>query len=379
MKQTDTIIVGAGISGLSLAYELASAGQKVCVLDRNAAGRGASWAAAGILPAVCRTENEHDDFERLRTHSWKMYPEWTQRILGDSSIDPEYQATGGLHIATSRGEMISLQVAASQWQSDGLRVQAVQSSEEAANYEPVLQSSWEQGNIIGGYFVPDECLVRPPLLLRALIEANRKMGVAIEEGVEVHEWVRAADNDRGRITSLKTSAGEFTADQFCIAGGAWSSQIGQELGLRFEIEPWRGQMVLFKSQPGLIRSVINEGPNYLASRKDGHILAGSTVEEVGFDDSNTDEAINQLVQFAESLIPELKPSAVKKTWAGLRPGSGDGVPLIGRMNAYENLFVSTGHFRSGVFLAPATAQCLSQLMLGETPELDLGMFDPNRN
>ena len=378
MKHADTIIVGAGIAGLSLAYELASAGQKVRVLDRNAAGRGASWAAAGILPAVCRSGDEHDDFERLRTHSWKMYPEWIDRIHGESSIDPEYQATGGLHIATSRGEMVSLKVAAAQWQSDGLDVQSIESASELASREPVLKSSFEQGLVHGGYFLPDECLVRPPTLLRALLEANRKKGVAVEEGVEVHEWVRAADN-RGRIVSLRTSAGEFAAGQFCISAGAWSSKIGAGLGLRFEVEPWRGQMVLFKSQPGLIQSVINEGPNYLVPRIDGHVLAGSTVEEVGFDQSITDEAIGQLTRFAESLIPELNHSAIKKTWAGLRPGSGDGVPLIGRTNAIENLFISTGHFRSGVFLAPATATFLSQLMLGESPGLDLGMFDPNRN
>ena len=129
----------------------------------------------------------------------------------------------------------------------------------------------------------------------------------------------------------------------------------------------------------MIRSVINEGPNYLVPRLDGHVLAGSTVEEVGFDQSNTEEAISQLTGFAESLIPELNQSSVKKTWAGLRPGSGDGVPLIGRTNTFENLFISTGHFRSGVFLAPATATFLSRLMLGEPPDLDLGMFDPNRN
>lgn len=378
MKHADTIIVGAGIVGLSLAYELASAGQKVRVLDRHQAGKGASSAAAGILPAVCRSGNEHDDFERLRTLSWKMYPEWIDRIRGDSSIDPEYQATGGLHIATSRGEMVSLKVAASQWQADGLDVQPILSADELATHEPVLQSSFERGHVHGGYFLPDECLVRPPMLLRALLEANRKKGVALEEGVEVQEWVRGTD-DGGRIVSLRTSAGEFAADQFCIASGAWSSQLGQELGLRFEIEPWRGQMVLFRSQPGLIRSVINEGPNYLVPRVDGHVLAGSTVEEVGFDQSNTEEAIGQLIQFAESLIPDLNRSAVRQTWAGLRPGSGDGVPLIGRTNAYENLFLSTGHFRSGVFLAPATSTFLSQLMLGETPGLNLEMFDPNRN
>ena len=196
--------------------------------------------------------------------------------------------------------------------------------------------------------MPDECMVRPPRLLQALAAAIRKQHVVMEEDVTIVEW----QGDSERLKKVVTTAGEFVADQYCIASGAWSAMLGEELGLDLEVEPWRGQMVMFRAPPKLIRAVINEGPNYLVPRRDGRILAGSTVEEVGFDDSNSQEAIDQLIRFAESLLPELNHTNVEATWAGLRPGSGDGMPLIGRSCAFVNLFLFDPTFSERHFSCP---------------------------
>ena len=370
----EVLIVGAGIAGLSLADELARRGKTVCVLERHRAGRAASWAAAGILPAVSRTSSEHDDFERLRTLSWNLFSEWTTRLHQDSGIDPEFDQAGGLHIATSRGELVSLRVNVTQWRADGLLVEAIDSLADWNRYEPALVPTVEQGRIHGGFWVPDESMVRTPQLLEALKQSLRQQKVAILENVEISNWIR---HDRA-IAKIETNQGAFAAEQYCIAGGAWSAHLGDQVGLDLEVEPWRGQMVMFQAAPGLIRTVINEGPNYLVPRRDGRILAGSTVEEVGFDESNSTEAIHELVDYANSLIPILDQSKVQQTWAGLRPGSGDGKPLIGRSAAFENLYLSTRHFRSGIFLAPATARVLSQLMCGDSPDIKLEMFNPDR-
>ena len=116
-SKTDALIVGGGIAGLALAYELVQAGKSVRVIDRQKVGKAASWAAAGILPATCRGGQEHDDYERLRTLSWTLFPDWVAKIHRDSGVDPEFERAGGVHIATSRGEFVALKVAAAQWKS----------------------------------------------------------------------------------------------------------------------------------------------------------------------------------------------------------------------------------------------------------------------
>ncbi|MFM2096551.1 MAG: Hydrogen cyanide synthase subunit HcnC precursor, partial [Planctomycetota bacterium] len=138
--------------------------------------------------------------------------------------------------------------------------------------------------------------------------------------------------------------------------------------------PIRGQMVLFRAIPGALRHIVNEGPRYLVPRDDGLILAGSTEEEAGFDKSTTEEAIDDLIGFAGRVMPELNRDAVERTWAGLRPGTFDGMPYLGRIPECDNGFVAAGHFRSGLYLSPATAVMMSQLVLGQVPAIDLQPF-----
>lgn len=183
---------------------------------------------------------------------------------------------------------------------------------------------------------------------------------------------------RHRLEAMRIGSHGCTAGHFCIASGAWTSTILQQLGIHIELTPVRGQIVLF-SRPALpLHRILNEGPNYLVPRNDGRVLVGSTVEEVGFDDETTEEGITELVDFAHDVIPELNHDAVERTWAGLRPKSGDGFPYLGAIPKIDNVSVVSGHYRNGILLAPGTARLMAQLIRGEQPSIDLTPFRPDR-
>ncbi len=175
-----------------------------------------------------------------------------------------------------------------------------------------------------------------------------------------------------------TSEGRIQARHYCLTSGTWTAQLLEPLGWAVPIRPWRGQIVLWKSPSPLISRVVNEGIRYLVPRDDGHVLAGSSVEDVGFDCHTTDEVIDDLKAFSLSLLPQLEEHRIVKTWAGLRPGAADGLPYIDCVPGLTNVTVAAGHFRSGIHLAPATALVTTQLLLGEQPQIDLTPFRLNR-
>jgi glycine oxidase len=170
-----------------------------------------------------------------------------------------------------------------------------------------------------------------------------------------------------------------TVKTIIVAAGAWSTELLKPLNINLDVEPWRGQIVMWNAGRRLVHHVINEGPRYLVARPDGRLLAGSTVEDVGFDYSTTPAGIGGLVEFGQTLVPALSECRIELTWSGLRPRSRDGLPLIGRIESVRNLIVATGHFRSGIHLAPATAECVGELVCGESCRVDLTPFAPQRN
>jgi glycine oxidase len=181
-----------------------------------------------------------------------------------------------------------------------------------------------------------------------------------------------------QISALQTPAGILRARQFCFTAGAWTSPLLARLRIQTGILPIRGQMALFRCDVSPIKRIINEGSRYLVPRDDGHVLAGSTEEEAGFDKRTTPEAIADLVAFARELVPALNEAKIEQTWAGLRPGSFDGLPYLGGLPGFSNAFVAAGHFRSGLYLSTATAVVMSELLRGEEPEIDLAPFRVGR-
>lgn len=358
--------------GLSIAWELATRGIPSTVIDQGRIARGTSWAGAGILPPAL-LETAHDPIDRLRGLSHALHPEWAERIRRATGIDTGYRACGGIYLARSAGEAASLGGLSQYWDEYGIRSHAL-SVEQLADREPALRALTASGRLRAAWWLPGEAQLRPPRHLRGLAAAAAAAGVAMREYTRGRRLIL----DGARVVGIEADDGIIDADAVVLAGGAWGSEINADARVARDMVPVRGQVVLYQAAPGLLRSVINEGHRYLVPRDDGHIYTGSNEEEVGLDERTTPEVIASLQQWAETVVPDLRSAEVVRTWAGLRPGSFDGFPYLGRSPEMENLYVATGHFRSGLHLSCGTAVVIADLITGRTPAVSVDAFRVER-
>lgn len=385
---TECLIIGGGVIGLSLAWQLAVRGRKVRVLDRQEVGREASWAGAGILPPASRQALMHP-LDQLRGLSFELHREWAETLRAETGIDIGYRRCGGVYLARSPGESAALTAWAASLEEEGVAVERLllspvspslprplSRSRLLSEIEPqiALESSNGSPAIRAAWFLPDECQLRNPRYLKALQRTCEQRGVEITPDCEVQDF----EVTGGRVTAVITAAGRIAAKQICVTSGAWTGQLLQKLNMTLGVVPIRGQMVLFRCERPLLKSVINEGSRYLVPRDDGLLLAGATEEEAGFDKQNTEAGVADLIEFARSLLPVLQSAAIEQTWAGLRPASFDGFPYLGAIPGLANAFVAAGHFRSGLYLSPGTATVVAKLMCGEQTDIDLQPFRVGR-
>jgi glycine oxidase len=368
----DCVIVGGGVIGLSLAWELAQRGRRVRVLERGDPGQEASWAGAGILPPATRCGAVHP-LDLLRAVSHELHPRWAAALREETGIDNGYRRTGGIYLARRPGEAAALAAAAAAWREEAIQVERL-SPDSLAQLEPSLAAIARSPSFRAAYLLPDEAQLRNPRHLQALVAACLRRGVEISSGAEAVAFNVSA----GRMTGVQSNSETLLARQFCICSGAWTRLLLEQLGIANGIEPVRGQMVLFRCRRPVLKHIVNEGSRYLVPREDGRVLAGATEEEVGFDKQTTPAGIAGLVRFATELAPALAEAEVERTWAGLRPGTFDGLPYLGRIPGLENAFVAAGHFRSGLHLSPATAVEMARLLCGERNEVDLSPFHIGR-
>lgn len=366
------LVIGGGVIGLSLAYELASRDWNVALLDRQAIGQEASWAGAGILPPANAATALHP-VEKLRALSHQLHSEWAERLLAETGIDNGFRRCGGLYLARSPGEAAALAAMSQSCQEEQIACERL-STESLIQREPVLQHLACSTKLRAAYLLPAECQLRNPRHLKALRVACQNRGVKIHEHCEVTRGRLAGHS----LKAVQTTQGEMWADKYAFTSGPWTQRLLVEHGVQTGIFPVRGQMVLFRADRSLFRTILNEGPRYLVPRDDGYVLAGSTEEEVGFDKQTTEQGIEELKAFSMSLVPALQHATIERTWAGLRPATFDSMPYIGRLPDCENAFVASGHFRSGLHLSTGTARVLAELMAGETPQLDLNPFRISR-
>jgi glycine oxidase len=338
------------------------------VVERGAVGRQASWAGAGILPPASPRAAAHP-LDQLRALSHQLHAQWSAELLAETSIDNGYRRCGGLYVARSRADAASLRAAMMTWEEEGIQVQPLD-PRQLEQLEPALSGRSHATPILAACLLADECQLRNPHHLRALEAACRRRGVRLQSETAVQRFEIAGH----RIAGVHAGSGVMRADRFCIASGAWTRQLLRTIGQPTSIIPVRGQMVLFQGPVGMISRIINEGTRYLVPRDDGHVLAGSTEEEVGFDCRTTETGVGELTGWAMGLVPALAQTQVQRSWAGLRPGSFDGFPYLGKIPGLENAFVAAGHFRNGLSLAPATAVVMSRLIRGEPPQIDLSPF-----
>lgn len=368
----DVLLVGGGAVGLSIALELARRGKRVHVVERGLLGGESSWAGAGIVPPG-RFDKQDAPLVQLGGLSAEMHVELAERLRRDTGVDTGYRVTGALYLAPNKEHRAHLEEEVAPFRAQN-RICNTLDGAALNSIEPALAGALDDGRVAAGYHIPQEAQLRNPRHVRALVAACTKLGVTLTENAPVEEWIVAGD----RVREVRTVQGSFAAEQFCLSTGAWSRQIGEQLGVRLAVKPIRGQIALLNPHSTVIRGIVYYGPRYFVGRDDGRVLVGSTLEDVGFDRRTTASVIRELLDFAVALAPQLASADVEKAWAGLRPHSADGLPYLGRVPHLTNTFVAAGHYRWGLALSPATALTMTQLMLGEPTTVDLSVFRVGR-
>ena len=366
---SDVIVIGGGIAGLAAAWELLHSGATVTVLERNLCGQEASWAGAGILSPLLPWDYPEAVIQ-LTQFSAHLFPRFVEALQAETGVDPEYQVSGMLVLPDSSSQVYvepetfaksSRMLLAKRWCAHhAIPVQEAQSSQITPSLRRDTAALW----------LSEVCQVRNPRLLQALIKAVKALGGKVAEHAEVAGW----KIERGYVQSINTVAGErHSAGQYVVAAGAWSKRLLAEHAAALEVWPVRGQILLFKVRPGLLEPIVlNEQDNfYLIPRRDGHILAGSTLEEAGFDKTTTPEARETLLARAQVLVPVLAEETIIAHWAGLRPASPHNIPVISAHPAISNLYLNSGHYRYGVTMAPGSAQLIANMILGKPQPLDV--------
>lgn len=383
----DVAVIGGGVIGLSLAWELLRRDARVVLVDRGEIEPGridsrsrsdqSSWAAAGILPPS-NFDRATDPIDRLRGYSHALWPLWCNQLLDATGIDPGLRRCGGLYLAESRGEAALMAGMIAYWRELNVDCQPI-SVEQLRSRFPYLRDwiadhAWlnRSADPVAGWWLADEYQVRPPRLLAALARACRNAGGRLIERVTVGDVRQSSD----RIT-LDGLPG-VTADQVVLCGGAATGHIAGSLGLETSLVPVRGQMLLLHHDQWTRDEVINVGNQYVLGRGDGHVLIGSCEEEVGFQNGTTDAVIDSLRAFAGRLCPPLRDARELQRWSGLRPMTFDGFPMLGRLPGHRRIHVATGHYRSGIALAPATAVAMADHLQNRTSVLDLQPFQPRQ-
>lgn len=364
---THAVIIGGGVIGLSLAYELSSHGVTVTVLERGRFGGEASWAGAGILtPGDPRPEAAPVD--RLRALSHRLLAEWSERLREETGVDNGYRRCGALEVARSQAGIEEVRESKARWQAQGVEVEELGPAE-LRELEPSLGSE-----VRLAVRLPAEAQLRNPRHTRALIAACARQGVSLRPGTQVV----ALEPRKGRVAAASTTAAPVGGDVFVVAAGAWSATLLDGLGVTLGVRPVRGQIALLDLSIPLLRHIVWEGSRYLVPRPDGRVLVGSTEEEAGFSSSPTGAGIRDLLDFGLGLAPVLEHARFAGAWAGLRPGNADGLPYLGPVPGCDNLWVATGHYRSGLELSTGTARVLAQAIRGRPTELPLAAFRLDR-
>jgi glycine oxidase len=357
VKSWDVVIAGGGIIGVSLARELHKHGATVLIVERGEPGREASYAAAGML-AYCDPMLP-EVLRPLAAASARMYPEFVHEIEDESGMRVDLRMRGSIvYFEQPLAESIASYVSA----HDCMRPLE---ADEVGRLEPRLAHSGE-----AAYWTP-EGSVDPRALIAASVKAAKHRAIDIASGSPV----AGVEIEKGRAVAIKTAKSRYAAGAVVNCCGAWAGQVAP---FRIPTRPIKGQMLCVVSpRHGLINHVVRGPEVYAVPRSDGRIIIGSTLEDVGFDKRVDADTIQRLHQAAANRVPELGEARMLETWAGLRPGTPDKLPLLGATEI-ANYFVAAGHYRDGILLAPVTAHVMSQVVRGCPPDFDLSAFSPAR-
>lgn len=367
MNPPTVLIIGAGIVGCTVAYELARTGARVQVLETRAPGQGATRASAGILAPYI--EGHADIFRDLGARSLELYDAFIERLRSDSGRELVYQRNGTFELAFSNNDVDRLTVLSAALRKQGVEARWVLPAA-FDDFEPHA-SRHAQGALL----IPIHGFVGVTSLTLAAAAAAERAGASFKTEIGAIRIYSLPGNRVG----VQTSSSMWDADRVVLAAGSWSSQITVQDADPVPVTPIRGQLIQLQAEAGALRRVL-WGPNgYLVPWPDGSILVGSTVEDVGFDESHTEEAVRQLRAAAAQLAPLLAGAPMTSVRTGLRPRGPDDLPMLGVSRAVPGLIYATAHYRNGVMFAPLTAQLVGDLVFDGGVDPALRDLDPARH
>ena len=369
MKTFDVAIIGGGVIGTSIAFELAGEKLRVVVFDRQQPGREASWAAAGMLSPAPDSPRDLP-LAPLGAESLRLYPHFVADIEMESGKSVAYAREGTLEVFSG--------VDGEADRDDRVR-QCRQLGLSAEPLDLTAARKWEAA--LGGRaravaWLPDEGTVEPRALTSAVIAAAQHRDVEIRGDCAVAELIC----ERSRCTGFVAGGERISAGHVVVAAGCFSGQLtrGSDLlGRLAPTRPVRGQMLALRPRGVSLRRVLRSERGYLVPRRDGRMVAGSTSEEAGFQKSVTPEGVRKIFDAALDLFPGLADAELVETWSGLRPGTPDDLPILGPTDV-EGLLIATGHYRNGILLAPVTAKLTRDWIIDGQTRLDATAFSPLR-
>ena len=363
----DIIVVGAGIVGCAVAYELARRGISVEVVDERPVGMGATQASAGVLAPFIEAR-EGSALLALTTRSLDLYDEFLTRVSADSGVAIPYRRTGTLDVATDDAAVAALRATSEVLARRGVQTTLLD-GQAAHREEPHLAP-----DVVGALLITAHGFVVASELTRALATAARRHGAQLIKQTRVRRVAR----ERGDVR-VETDRGTLTGSAVVIAAGSWAGEIAIEgIAARLPVRPVRGQLLHLGWNGTALRRVTWSAGCYLVPWEDGTVLVGATVEEAGFDERVTVAGVFDLLESAGAIVPHAWTAAFRGARVGLRPATADELPIIGHSRVLENVMYATGHYRNGILLAPLTAQLVADALLEKRFDPLLEAVSPSR-
>ncbi len=363
-------IIGAGVCGLGIGWRLAQAGCQVDVFDKGEAGRGATWASAGMLAGGLETEPGEEHLLPLAQQSQRMWPEFVRELEAASGIDVGYRDEGILWIALTQDDAAQLRFTFEFQTGLGIELEWLTGAQTRAR-EPHLKPG-----LTAAIYSRHDHQVDNRQLALALKRAFQSAGGRLHENTPV----TAVEIEAGRVRGVALGERLHRAEVVVLAAGAWSSDIaGLPEAARPPVRPLKGQALALRMDPAapLIEHVLWVPKGYMVPRNDGRLLIGATVEERGFDESLTAGGIFALLESAWRALPAVEELAIDEFWVGFRPGSRDDLPILGP-TPVDGLMLASGHHRNGILLAPITAEAVAQQVLTGRPLAGTERFGVDR-
>ncbi len=367
METPDFLVIGGGLVGCTLARELARVSRRVTVLERGLVGSGASSAAAGLLVPQFGAAAT-DPLIELCHQSAALYESWVAELREEGAGDVGYCRRGLLDVWTDAAQEDQARTGHAALVRAGRKVELL-SGAELRRHEPALAPG-----LRGASFYVEDAQVDAPSLIQAVAGVAQRAGVTIREQELIERLVRDGD----RVSAVHTDRAVYQPGTVVLCAGAWTGAVAGQFGVALPTRPVKGQMLMADCRVSPVRTPVSADPGLLVPRTDGRLTLGVTVEEAGFDNRVTLAGLQAILTSTSALAPDVGALPLARAWAGLRPANPDGWPYMGPVPPLRNLWVSTGHFRKGILLAPLCARLMARSILANRLVEELAPFKPTR-